>query len=341
MSGLAYHEKTHWKEGNKCYICEDCGNGYSSKRALDIHMDKHSNSKQYVCDFCARSYNDPNSLRRHVKYHTGEYVSCLEPSCDRKFVSRSVMLAHMHVHTGIKPFDCHLCGKTFTAKAKMQEHMLLHQGVRPFTCPVCERAFTQKSNMLVHASKIHQIHPSLIHVEKLEDRNYISRIVESLGKKTEMRGQYIGSRSRTNSNKKLKKSTVESELLEETASQDKRDDYVQQEQDTLPEQCNKPPEETNHNIPIDKHSNEQVKIADFEIAREIPIGSNGDVIQVVQICHEQQFQLIESVMSGEKCVEGDMYEEEDKERDHSIDEEQHVIYMDSEVAQNVEVVDCL
>ena len=76
--------------------------------------------------------------------------------CGMMFSSRSHLLRHSSVHTGLRPFACRECDSTFAQKDHLRRHIkCMHVGARPFKCQTCGANFSQKCNLLVHV-KVHE-----------------------------------------------------------------------------------------------------------------------------------------------------------------------------------------
>lgn len=71
---------------------------------------------------------------------------------------------HTFVHTGIKPFQCHVCGKKFRRKPALLEHSITHTNLYPFKCEICEKRFRSKKNCVVSIEIFLKFQDKIFHI---------------------------------------------------------------------------------------------------------------------------------------------------------------------------------
>ncbi|XP_042238547.1 zinc finger and BTB domain-containing protein 42-like isoform X2 [Homarus americanus] len=82
------------------------------------------------CQLCLVTLANANLLRRHVEDH------------------------HFH----IRKYDCVHCGKKFKRKEHKERHERIHTGEKPFVCHICNARFTQKEHLKGHIENVHHKH---------------------------------------------------------------------------------------------------------------------------------------------------------------------------------------
>ncbi|XP_049523007.1 zinc finger protein 25-like isoform X5 [Dermacentor silvarum] len=121
----------------------------SSFQASTTDSEKSHQGCRHHCNFCDYKTDRASHLKSHTMVHTGERpFEC--HLCHQCFLSKSTLNDHLRTHTGERPFHCPLCPQSFTHRSSLKAHLCTHTGKRPFQCSSCPQSFTRMSNLKRH-----------------------------------------------------------------------------------------------------------------------------------------------------------------------------------------------
>ncbi|XP_070709131.1 zinc finger protein ZFP2-like [Pempheris klunzingeri] len=120
-----------------------------------------------MCDVCGKVMKNKSSLARHSFIHTGKKPFACH-LCDLRFNRRDNLQHHLsRLHpNGVAKLEkqrqttawlCAVCGKTFSCRSRLKTHEVIHSGVKPHRCDLCPKAY-MRTNDLEHHKKVVHIH---------------------------------------------------------------------------------------------------------------------------------------------------------------------------------------
>ena len=123
---MAYHKQSKHSEWNYCDLCD-----FKSKLNITIHKENIHEPKTMPCEFCGKLFAKQYYLNRHMK--------------------------SQHIPEDEKQFKCTKCGKSFVTNKYLSDHINVHTGEKPYPCHLCETRFQNASNKMAHLKKVHNI----------------------------------------------------------------------------------------------------------------------------------------------------------------------------------------
>ena len=121
-------------------------------------MQNRKETKIFICPFkdCKRSYSLKNILLAHLRIHYGikPFVCSY---CHKSFNEKGNLKTHIRIHTGERPFKCKKCQKGFKALGQLKDHLISHTGYKPFQCPHCKKYYRRKeilkNHIIIHSKE--------------------------------------------------------------------------------------------------------------------------------------------------------------------------------------------
>ncbi|KAH3897436.1 hypothetical protein DPMN_021624 [Dreissena polymorpha] len=137
-----------------------------------------SELKMFSCEWCGKTFCRRDFLARHMVVHTGEKpFEC--HICLRRFNVRTNLNSHTHEFTQMWRPICSVCNRLCPSRRALMVHMCIHTGERPHACQHCEMRFTQKNNLKRHMQNVHRLNKILDpdetpqNVASHQDPNYL------------------------------------------------------------------------------------------------------------------------------------------------------------------------
>ena len=146
-------DKLHFK-----FICNICGNGFDSERAIKIHLSQahmSDNVKKYPCDKCTIKCSRLETLKLHkLSMHEERAHSCSH--CDFKTYTQHKLKGHLkikHNEGDRKSIQCGTCDFKCLYTHELVDHIRFKHTRDPLLCFICDANYLDRKALRDHMKK--------------------------------------------------------------------------------------------------------------------------------------------------------------------------------------------
>ena len=133
---LAHIERFH-DDVSKSFPCQHCDKVFTTKPALDGHMQQQHKNPLLICPLCQRGFPQKSSLKRHVEKVHGNGKPGEEGQAT--------------------PYKCLTCGKCYRSQSGLTIHSKTKHQNTNYKCDICGKTFSRSSNVARHIDTIHNV----------------------------------------------------------------------------------------------------------------------------------------------------------------------------------------
>ncbi|CAG0913326.1 unnamed protein product [Notodromas monacha] len=77
-------------------------------------------------------------------------------TCGKMFKTAGLLERHERIHSGLRPFECGICGMRFVRSHHLLDHERRHSSdAKTFRCPECAKTFSRRASLDVHLRTTH------------------------------------------------------------------------------------------------------------------------------------------------------------------------------------------
>ena len=159
---------THLKSAHM-FSCKKCNKEFQTQENLKIHLKEAHRESKYICNLCGDHFSSQERIYEHMVLHKTEKTEKIHDQlekplrckiCHLTLKTMYSMKCHLDKHRGVKnAFACDKCDMKFDICSKLDEHRRKHVPKtdfdRPFVCTVCDSRFILETALKRHYLREH------------------------------------------------------------------------------------------------------------------------------------------------------------------------------------------
>lgn len=137
------------------YKCEYCDYTARHSFILKTHMNRyHLKIMPFQCDVCNKRFLDKRKLKAHIDRHMGTSKRVCD-ICGDTLGSTTALVKHKRLHTGERPYPCHLCDVSLNSASERKFHIQRKHTEKSHPCPLCDTMFHTPYFVRRHIQQVH------------------------------------------------------------------------------------------------------------------------------------------------------------------------------------------